>query len=443
MPPQDFETRQKQLLSLSKLSLREEHNVGEALFAGPGEMRALCRAYDWTSSQLGPVQGWSVNLRAIVQTVLAHHFPTIVLCGPKLIQIYNDAYRDLMGIKHPRGLGQPTEECWPEVWHINAPIYERVWQGESFALEDALFPITRFGVLENAWFTLSYTPVWDESGVVAGVFLTIFETTRRLQAEQALQRAHRALQQAHDELEARVQERTQKLEHTLKQQRHIEAARDELVRRIVTTQEEERGRISRELHDILGQHLTGVTMGLRSLEMQIESLWPDARAQEFPQLEYLRSQVVELMRVAHDQARELRPAELDTMGLEVALGQCVLDWSRRTGVRAEFQASGWETRPTLEVETTLYRVVQEALTNVARHAMATQVSVILKRHGTYVSAIIEDNGRGFDLGQRTKRLGLLGMQERLAILNGSLDIESSPDTGTTLFARIPLQSSAG
>lgn len=158
----------------------------ETLFAGPGEMRALARALDWSATPLGPVEQWSPALRAVAPLVLAHLFPTIVLWGAELVQIYNDAYRELMGVKHPAGLGQPTRECWPEVWHINAPIYERVLCGESVALENALFPITRSGVLEDAWFTLSYSPVYDESGAVEGVFLTIGETTEQVAATRAL-----------------------------------------------------------------------------------------------------------------------------------------------------------------------------------------------------------------------------------------------------------------
>ena len=165
---------------------QEKSEAAAILFAGPDEMSLLCRGFDWSLSPLGPVENWPISLRITVQTVLAHPFPTIVLWGAELVQIYNQGYREIMGVKHPAGLGQPTRECWPEVWHINAPIYERVWRGESFSMEDALFPITRSGVLEEAWFTLSYSPVRDESGAIAGVFLTVIETTRRLKAERAL-----------------------------------------------------------------------------------------------------------------------------------------------------------------------------------------------------------------------------------------------------------------
>jgi signal transduction histidine kinase len=133
------------------------------------------------------------------QSALAHPLPSIVLWGREHVQLYNDAYRVLMGEKHPTGLGQRTQECWPEVWHINAPIYERVWQGESLAFEDALYPVARAGRLEDAWFTLSYSPIRDDVGEVAGVLVTVVETTQRQRTESALRESEerfRAVQDA-------------------------------------------------------------------------------------------------------------------------------------------------------------------------------------------------------------------------------------------------------
>jgi PAS domain S-box-containing protein len=181
----------------------------DQLFAGTGEMRARCRDLDWSRTALGGVETWSERLRAVAQLVLAHPFPNIVLWGPELVQIYNDGYRELMRSKHPAGLGQPTRECWPEVWHITGPIYERVRLGESLSFEDALYPLTRSGVLEDAWFTLSYSPLRDESDAVAGVLVTVLETTARLRLDQARRRAEaellalnaRALRETADRLE--------------------------------------------------------------------------------------------------------------------------------------------------------------------------------------------------------------------------------------------------
>ncbi|MGO4387658.1 PAS domain S-box protein [Microvirga sp. 2YAF29] len=143
-------------------------------------MARRIRAHDWTATPLGPVEAWPQSLRTAIDILLSSGFPTIALWGEDLVQIYNDRYRDLMGFKHPAGLGQPTRECWPEVWHINKPIYERVWAGETLTFEDALFPIIRSGRLEDAWFTLTYGALRDDGDRVAGVLVSVFETTERV-----------------------------------------------------------------------------------------------------------------------------------------------------------------------------------------------------------------------------------------------------------------------
>lgn len=159
-------------------------------------MQALCRAFDWSRTSLGSTSRWPQSLRTAAQLVLDTPFPTIVLWGAELIQIYNDGYRRLMGNKHPLGLGQPTRYCWPEVWAINQPLYERVWAGESVSFTDACYPITRSGQLEEAWFTLSYSPVREESGQVGGILVTVFETTDRVQEQRQRQQAQQALRQS-------------------------------------------------------------------------------------------------------------------------------------------------------------------------------------------------------------------------------------------------------
>ncbi len=170
-------------------------NPSDTLFQGNSEMTLRCRQLDWFRTSLGPVSLWGQSLRTASQLVLASPFPNILLWGAELIQIYNDEYCYLMGNNHPAGLGQPTQQCWPEVWHINQPIYQRVWAGESVAFQDALFPITRSGQLEEAWFTLAYSPVRNESDQVGGILVTVFETTSRIWEQQHRQQLQQALQQ--------------------------------------------------------------------------------------------------------------------------------------------------------------------------------------------------------------------------------------------------------
>jgi PAS domain S-box-containing protein len=163
-----------------------------------GALGALIREHKWPATPLGPIETWPQSLKTAVDLVLACRFPMVVLWGSKLIQIYNDGYCGLMGQKHPAGLGQPTRACWPEVWHINEPIYARIWGGETLTFEDQLYPITRYGYRERAYFTLCYSPVRAESGEVGGVLVTVFETTRRLQAEHEHQRAEAVLRESEE-----------------------------------------------------------------------------------------------------------------------------------------------------------------------------------------------------------------------------------------------------
>jgi signal transduction histidine kinase len=152
------------------------------------------------------------------------------------------------------------------------------------------------------------------------------------------------------------------------------------------------------------------------------------------------------MREIHRLAWELHPAVLDDLGLEAALRRYTSLWSETSGVPVDWHSDGVEAhRLPLELETTLYRVTQEALTNVARHANAKRVSLLLERRPGHVSLILEDDGAGFDVAGAfhsfgtNGKLGLLGMRERVTFAGGALDIESSPGAGTTLFVRVPLE----
>ncbi|MBA3806645.1 MAG: sensor histidine kinase [Acidobacteria bacterium] len=162
-------------------------------------------------------------------------------------------------------------------------------------------------------------------------------------------------------------------------------------------------------------------------------------------LQQLQDLSERIARDVHGISRDLRSSELEDFGVQTALTSYVENWSERHGIVVDFQSTGFEDDERLapHVETTLYRIVQEALTNVLKHAEAQRVSVILEYSGGDALAIIEDDGKGFDAEAVIKtpvakrRLGLLGMQERVALVGGTLEIESSPGAGTTIVARIP------
>ncbi|WP_090561424.1 PAS domain S-box protein [Belnapia rosea] len=156
-------------------------------------MRTLIQARDWSATPLGPAEAWPQSLRTTVEILLAHSIPMVALWGEDLVQIYNDGYRVLMGDKHPAGLGQPNRDCWPEIWHINEPIFRRVRHGETLTFEDRLDPIARHGSSGEAWFRPIYSPLRDEAGAIAGVLVTIVETTARMKARAAREESERRL----------------------------------------------------------------------------------------------------------------------------------------------------------------------------------------------------------------------------------------------------------
>lgn len=153
---------------------------------GAGEMARLVRGHDWRGTPLGPIEEWPPSLRIAVDLVLSSGYPTMLAWGPDFIQIYNDPLRPLAGSKHPAILGQPIRTAWPETWAVNGPVYTRVRRGETVTVEDMHMQLIRGDVLEEAWFTGSFSPVRDEGGEVAGVMVTVFDTTERVLATRAL-----------------------------------------------------------------------------------------------------------------------------------------------------------------------------------------------------------------------------------------------------------------
>ncbi|MGB9775987.1 MAG: ATP-binding protein [Anaerolineae bacterium] len=218
--------------------------------------------------------------------------------------------------------------------------------------------------------------------------------------------------------------------------RRKEAVRRDLLHRLMRAQEEERQRIARELHDEAGQALTALLVNLRLVE-NAASL-EEARAL----VAGMREVVNQTLDEVHNLALELRPSVLDDLGLVPALARYVQSCRARFGLEADLEVVGMGTaRLSSEVETAIYRIAQEAVTNAARHARARHVSVVLERRGNRVVLLVEDDGQGFDVEavRERGRLGLYGMEERATLVGGHLRVESRPGAGTTVVVEVPVE----
>jgi signal transduction histidine kinase len=278
-------------------------------------------------------------------------------------------------------------------------------------------------------------------------------------------RAEDTLRQAHDDLEARVQARTQELatvnqalvaeiaermetERSLRaseavlqaSQRELQQSREDLralAGQLLTAQEEDRRRISRDLHDDVNQRLAMLSMDLRRIEKDLSS-----------DQEHLRDEIrriSEHLTAVSDDVRQMayrfHPSILDDLGLVKAVRRLVDDFSARTGIKSIYVHKDPFTALPTEPTICLYRVMQESLSNIAQHAQASQVEVELICEDDVMSLSVLDNGVGFDaeqLAQTGGHLGLLSMKERVRLAKGTLEVESAPMQGTQIWVEIPL-----
>jgi signal transduction histidine kinase len=249
-------------------------------------------------------------------------------------------------------------------------------------------------------------------------------------------RAEALLWETTESLERRVEERTAALTKSEQALKRSQEALHALTGRILTAQEEERRRIARDLHDDVNQRLALLTLGLQGVEKQAGGLPQEARAG-------LSSALKELVTLSDDVrhlAYRFHPSILDDLGLETALQRLLDEFAARTKIKVLFVHQTLPPTLSKDVATALYRVVQECLSNVARHAKAARVEIELTADERFIELIIRDDGIGFDVEAVTasqRGLGLLNAQERLLVFHGLCEVNSEPGKGTRVHARIP------
>jgi len=254
-------------------------------------------------------------------------------------------------------------------------------------------------------------------------------SNRRLQQEIAQRKS----------VEESLRRSKQHYSQLLEQSRHMQAQLRLLSRQLLLAQEEERKMISRELHDQIAQTLTGINVRLASLKT--EALADTKGLQK--KITSTQRLVEKSVDIVHRFARELRPTVLDDLGLIPALLAFMKSFTKRTGVRTHLTAFAALEQLDSTRRTVLFRVVQEALTNVARHAQASRVEVSIQKLPGCICMKIKDDGKSFQVqrvlqAKGNKHLGLLGMRERLEMIGGSFGVESVPGKGTIVQAQIPL-----
>jgi two-component system sensor histidine kinase UhpB len=258
----------------------------------------------------------------------------------------------------------------------------------------------------------------------------------------AIQAGHRGIRVPEVTDDPQIEELSKSLNSMLNT---MDMQRKKAAASVIKAQEEERKRIARELHDETSQSLTGLVIGIRMVQEIVPDYMPDVQER----LENINDLAHATLNEVHTMAVRLRPSVLDDLGLAAALRSYAKEYTENTGIPVEMQLLGMSHRLTPELETVLYRVIQEAPTNVARHSDATSCRVTLRRKEQVVQGVIEDNGKGFDSqtvmlsDEKGRGLGLHGMKERIELVGGSLEFDARPAKGTTIFIEVPLQSKEG
>jgi signal transduction histidine kinase len=328
------------------------------------------------------------------------------------------------------------------VWDTAVPILESRVGVMRVGVSDSRLRVAVAAVSAQILLMMTLVSALGVLGTVTLTFILtrplreLVEATRRVAGGDFSPRVPRWAQDEIGDLAEAFNVMTDELARADELRREREHLRRQLLERVIATQEDERRRIARELHDSTSQNLTSLMVGLKNIEALCDN--PRLRST----VDELRGVAAETLEEVHEISSRLRPRVLDDLGLPDAIERLVHDWQARHKISVDVVIHIGQERLPGEVETAIYRIIQESLTNAARYAQARSVSVLVERRGGDVVTVVEDDGRGFDpsrsLGEG--HLGLAGMRERAELLGGRFTIESAPGRGTSIHVQIPVNS---
>jgi PAS domain S-box-containing protein len=351
-----------------------------------------------------------------------------------VIDEWNVGAERLFGFTRAEAIGQPGEIIFLGKDRANnVPAEEMNTAAKNGVAEDERWHLRKDG---STFFASGLMHALFEDGVLSGFVKIVRDLTERVEIESALSAAQVPLTIEVVEQTSEIGERNKVLRLALDARRRGDVLKTRMVRKVLAGQEEERKRISRDIHDHLGQEVTGLRLRLQALSEKLRKLPGDL----VEDMNFIQDAALRLDASVDFIAWELRPAQLEELGFEEALERYVREWSAKykTKSHVNIERKGGR-RLALETEINLYRVVQEALNNVSKHAKAANVSITLARPNGTVLLTVQDDGAGFDVSSTTpgRSLGLTGMGERAALLGGEVEILSTRGKGTSVSIRVP------
>lgn len=381
---------------------------------GGGEMGKRLRAHDWEPA-IGPPMSWPISLRVAVSLMLGSRQPVCIAWGSQLTTLYNDAYIPIMGIKHPDALGIPYRDVWPEIWERSRKPIEATFRGEPQYFIDEPVPLTGRPGRPMSWFTVSWTPLRDDHGTVAGFYCVASETTDRMMAHQAMER--------------RVATRTAELYRRAEQL-------SRLTSELTVTEQRERRRLAKMVHDHLQQTIAAARV---SLDVAARDMRPADRKR----LERTGALIDAVQCASRDLSVELSPPVLHEMGLPAGL-RWLADWMKEMhGLTVGTDIDDNTDPERDDMRILLFESARELLFNVVKHAGVSDASLGLAQETDgSLCLTVADEGRGVDVERLEQagdgtQFGLFSIRERFLSMGGVLECDSAPGSGARFALRLP------